>query len=209
MATTVPSRSRPLYTRPKLPAPTRLASAKFLVACASSSSENCLAPWNSGADEVRPNRPHSADQQAITRKLPRRDEICRRSTCMNCRVTYPAWEEPRTSRCRSSGHAAPCAAAGRTTPRPGRPPAATRRRRQQCRLPPGLAMPSGRPGHRTCKERRPTHDRAVLRERIGEPTSSTGRRAAKNIKSSIISRSRMNPTNLGTSRDFYSFGIHQ
>ena len=68
MATTVPSRSRPLYTSPKLPAPTRLASAKFLVACASSSSENCLAPWNSGADEVRPNRPHSADQQAITRK---------------------------------------------------------------------------------------------------------------------------------------------
>ena len=152
MATTVPSRSRPLYTSPKLPAPTRLASAKFLVACASSSSENCLAPWNSGADEVRPNRPHSADQQAITRKLPRRDEICRRSTCMNCRVTYPAWEEPRTSRCRSSGHAVPCAAAGRATPRPGLPPAATRRRRPQCQLPPGLAMPSGRPGHRTCKE---------------------------------------------------------
>ena len=66
--------------------------------------------------------------------------------------TYLAWEEepPTRSRCRSSGHGA-AAASRATTPRRGRRPAAVLRRRPQCRLPPGLGVPSGRrPGHRTC-----------------------------------------------------------
>lgn len=42
IATTVPSRSKPLYTIPKLPAPTTFLSLKFFVACCNSSSVNCL-----------------------------------------------------------------------------------------------------------------------------------------------------------------------
>ena len=116
MATTVPSSSRPLYTSPKPPAPTRLASAKLWVACASSSSENCLAPWNSGADEVRPHRPHSAAAPAsYTRKRQADDMyVC---MCVHARVLRT--QRGRRSLRRGAGVGAPVTAPPHEPPRHG------------------------------------------------------------------------------------------
>lgn len=70
ITTIVPSRSKPLYTKPKLPLPTRLHSSKFFVAWLNSSYVNCRAPWCSvawppPAEEIRPPLLHSIAHSKI------------------------------------------------------------------------------------------------------------------------------------------------